>query len=1166
MLDIRLRLANDDGTTGRVLDTLELAWTGYSAQTVKFTVSEKISEKLDAPFLVIVEYTTSTAGRWKRVPRNDLFIVDEDSADSVDTAGAVSYTAAAMLPWLAARYPLWWRDGDSVDDLERAYTNRTPGFVLRDLIQVAQQQQGWGGRITFGFSDSTDSAGQPWSQRVSMAWPLFTTPLSRVMQTLAEQGYMEFWAEGYQLRAVNPGTGVDRSDTVALGGPAFSRAPASRKFDPATAIVVQYDQGWTHFNNPGAEGRFGNLFKVMTQSGSKTRDVAEKNVQPALAESRAMQEELSYEWELSGDGVPVPWESFQVGDVVTARTRRGKKVLRVIGLDVSKDSKGLVKATAVVGSKLLSLQAKLAKRSAAASVGQIIGGSGVALPPAAAPAKTAPLPPAAVRVASNVGSWGEDGSERSTVTIAWDAVSQAIDGLAVDIDTYEVWSRPVNEPMSLLTRTTALSTTVETWTPGENRLIAVRARSRAGVWSQLSPEIGVTPARPVSIVPMAPTGLAAASNTGAFASDGSATATVRLTWDAVTQATDGGLVQVVAYEVLVQDGQAWTPLLETAAREVTITVPSGKARGIRVRARTALGVWGDPSATTTVTGAAPAQVTTATSAPSLTTGLGLVLIGWDGKLSTGAAVPSSFQLLYAETAPASTGPWTRVGVPARAAGQVATVRGTAGATLFARLVWVDTLGRTSSASAASSIVVQAVASGDLDKAVTDALTQASKDATDAKAAAATADGRLTVSDAAPVAADAAGKPAGAVWFRRDTSNRFIGAWELVGGTWVARTLENAMIATLDAAKINTGFLDVANRVRANAISVRQLLVGDFTNLVEDPYFDLGGTVAWQGSGGTFVADAYEGHATSLRIVSSGERTQPGIPVKAGDRFTFSCVYKASGWPSGGAGGLRLQQSKDGGTTWSDLASTTFGNATAWTPSTVEATIPTGVTHIRARIAFAASGATVTVNGFSLRRMNGGELVIDGSLSTRKLNVSEIWGNEAWLNVLRAGLIETSMLSAGFGQNLDITANGAITLIAGQTSAQAAELSDQRTALSGVADQVANLGGQVGEVRSAADAAGVAATAAAVAARAAQEKADGLSAVVRILPTGLEIGAPGAATSVMLTPSNMTFNVNGVPGAYLDAGQFIAPRFVGEEVDLANLKIKRQGNRTVFKAI
>lgn len=1269
MLDIRLRLANDDGTPGRVLDTIEIAWTGYSAQTVKFTVSEKTSEKLDAPFLVLVEHTTSAAGRWKRVPRNDLFIVDEDSADSVDTDGVVKFTAAAMLPWLAARYPLWWRNGDSVDDLERRYTDRTPGFVLRDLIQVAQREQGWGSRVTFGFSDATDSAGQAWNQRVSQSWPLFTTPLSRVMQTLAEQGYMEWWASGFQLNSVNPGTGVDRSDTVTLGGPGFTRAPASRKFDPATAIVVQYDQGWTHFNNPGAEGRFGNLFKVMTQSGAKTRDVAEKNVQPALAESRAMQEELSYEWELSGDGVPVPWESFQVGDVVTARTRRGKKVLRVIGLDVSKDSKGLVKATAVVGSKLLSLQAKLAKRSAAASVGQIIGGSGVALPPAAAPAKTAPLPPSAVRVASNVGSWGEDGSERSTVTIAWDAVSQAVDGLAVDIDTYEVWSRPVNEPMSLLTRTTALSTTVETWTPGENRLAAVRARSRAGVWSQLSPEIGVTPARPVSIVPKAPTGLAVASNTGAFASDGSATATVRLTWDAVTQDTDGGLVQVVAYEVLVQDGQAWTPLLETTAREVTITVPPGKARGIRVRARTALGVWGDPSATTTVTGAAPAQVTTALAAPTLTTGLGLVVVASDGKLASGAALPSSFQMLYAETAPASTGPWTRVGVPARGAGQVATVRGTVGATMFARLVWVDTLGRTSAASASASIKVASVTSGELDEQISGAITKAQGDATTAlenaqKAAiAASGKSRVYTQPEPPSPVDVT-----ALWFDTDDGNKpYVGTAAPViaqdfGGELPAAGGVGSSNFTADASAGRGG----TPGLRHAAVNAHQhwLLPGTFDRAKGyevEVWVRLPSDTGTATSLGGIVIAAADSTTTGYQIILDSRQTAVGATSALHVRRDASTTLVAQtaltsrlvrgAWyrlsVTATAAGFTVRAFDDTGAQQAslDVTGTNVGasrvgvygygpvdyddlkivvGAPGWVPVQDAAVIAAAADAAAAQKAADAAKRRADDAYLSAASKNviwndttspdagdvgtregdiwqvwsslgaGGKLLetwrwtadgwvrgqLDesylplvnigegtyGKLTGVRLDAESIWAEEAWLDVMRGGVVETSMLTSGFGQNLDISANGAITLIAGQVSDQAAELSTQRSEIDGVTDQVSSLGGQVGEVRSSASAAAVAAAAAQAAAREAQDKADGLAAYVRITSEGLEVGSPGAATAVKITPSNMTFNVNGVPGAYLDAGQFIAPRFVGEEVDLANVKIQKQGTRTVVKAI
>ncbi|MCZ4066422.1 carbohydrate binding domain-containing protein [Microbacterium sp. H37-C3] len=467
----------------------------------------------------------------------------------------------------------------------------------------------------------------------------------------------------------------------------------------------------------------------------------------------------------------------------------------------------------------------------------------------------------------------------------------------------------------------------------------------------------------------------------------------------------------------------------------------------------------------------------------------------------------------------------------------------------------------------------------------EAAKQAYNLATQAKDAAVTADGRLAVSSSAPTAADAVGKPNGAVWFRRDASNRFNGAWELVNGAWVARTIENAMIATLDAAKINTGYLDVANRVRANAISVQQLLVGSLTNMLEDPSFDIDVptnaplTTAWASihANVTRVTAGARSGPGALRMKAGtaaydGIRQKNAIHVEPGEEYRFGgWVRRESAASVTGAIEFSIMYGATDATTTTVTAVAASPAGLGETYVRVAGTwkVPAGVYFARPRLVMRAdTGNTNTYlvdDAFFQRRMEG-ELIVDGVITTPKLDVAEIWGNEAWLNVLRAGLIETSMLSAGFGQNLDISANGAITLIAGQVSDQAAELSTQRSDIDGVTDQVSSLGGQVGEVRSSASAAAVAAAAAQAAAREAQDKADGLAAYVRITGEGLEVGSPGAATAVKITPSNMTFNVNGVPGAYLDAGQFIAPRFVGEEVDLANVKIQKQGTRTVVKAI
>jgi len=96
----------------------------------------------------------------------------------------------------------------------------------------------------------------------------------------------------------------------------------------------------------------------------------------------------------------------------------------------------------------------------------------------------------------------------------------------------------------------------------------------------------------------------------------------------------------------------------------------------------------------------------------------------------------------------------------------------------------------------------------------------------ASAAQATANGKnvVTYSTAAPTVNDVGST--GDLWWRQ-SGNQIIGQWVSGGGTpgayvWTATTLRNEVIATLDAAKITTGFLDVANRIQTNALTIGQV--------------------------------------------------------------------------------------------------------------------------------------------------------------------------------------------------------------------------------------------------------------------------------------------------------------------------------------------------------
>jgi len=107
------------------------------------------------------------------------------------------------------------------------------------------------------------------------------------------------------------------------------------------------------------------------------------------------------------------------------------------------------------------------------------------------------------------------------------------------------------------------------------------------------------------------------------------------------------------------------------------------------------------------------------------------------------------------------------------------------------------------------------------------------------------------------------------------------------------TIQNAKIATLDAAKITTGTLS-ANRIGANTITADKIAVGDFNNRLSDPDFELGGLGWTLGAQATIatVTDPPLGGSKVLQITANGtiiDVPQASIPVTPGD-FWYGEVW------------------------------------------------------------------------------------------------------------------------------------------------------------------------------------------------------------------------------------------------------------------------------------
>lgn len=694
MFDFRLRRLNDDGTKGAVLATgrPEVTLTDSVASLVRFTVSRKVAGALPNPFLVSVEYTTGTS--WRAV-RGNVMIVSKAAREDTDPAGTVAYAGSNFLVWLMARM---YVQGTATSGLQRTWPDATPGALAAAIIAEAKVW-GWNPNVTVDFTGTTDSNGVPWKteDRTSIQWQV-GTPMNQVLEKLAEQGKAEWWTEGLTLRLVRPGTGVDRSDEVVLGGPAFSSVPVDSTFDDVfTMLTVFYGDASVDIPNPGASDRFGALWATMSQNGVTSSVEAIQNAQPTLTMGRALREEIGYDWTPAAGG-PVPFEDFQVGDVVKAMLESGDRPLRVIGLVLTKPG-GVVSVRAKVGDKLLGLIAKLSKQAGSSKVGSIVGGNGTPLPSAPGPTGAKPLAPTSLRVASNVGSWREDGTAQASVELAWNAVTQAADNSAVDVAAYEVAVRtPESEPQIFAT-VTGLTASASEWEPGKERLVRVRARDHRGQVSAWSDEISVIPQVPASIVPKAPTNLREVSNVATFQKDGRAVATVTFEWDAVALSIEDVLVDIAEYEVIHGLSTQRVPGLLGS-----ITIPSDADAEVRVRVRTTLGVWSDPSEPLILKGALPAVNL---AAPTLTMvgGMGGVVAAWDGLLG-GAAVPAGFARVVLELGTSATGPWTAQGIPWDAAGSQS-VAAPIGQKRWARARAFDTLGR----AGAYSAVVEATALG-----------------------------------------------------------------------------------------------------------------------------------------------------------------------------------------------------------------------------------------------------------------------------------------------------------------------------------------------------------------------------------------------------------------------------------------------------------------------
>lgn len=409
-----------------------------------------------------------------------------------------------------------------------------------------------------------------------------------------------------------------------------------------------------------------------------------------------------------------------------------------------------------------------------------------------------------------------------------------------------------------------------------------------------------------------------------------------------------------------------------------------------------------------------------------------------------------------------------------------------------------------------------------------------------------------------------------VWFDSFSATRAAAGELIVDGSITTGklaagsiTAESGVIASLDASKITVGTLN-ADRLAAGSISVSKLLIGDGENLFPNGNGQTGTSADFPGF--TYDADTPEDGDAVGSFACATRRTNVGTArpkVRPGEKYRVSVWLKADAF--GSRFYLQLRgYDKTGATAYPTTPTYVVQNlelATWWQRFDAEVVFPFGVDHCRAEFFMNhANGSVITtqrVAGFSMRRMNAGELIVDGAITSNKIAARTITAENLVAGTITANELKAGSITADKIATNAITANhivaGAIdgTIITGATfrtnaSAWRMELDDN--GLRAMDDSPSKIG-QMTLTRY-----GITAQYANVHGLDATNLTTGsLSATVDLRPSS------GSSTYIGYGPSFKTLRPGGIPDngvsfvdtAYAEGGGITSIEFLGQGVKKAD---------------
>lgn len=512
--------------------------------------------------------------------RSVIESTDGDDATELSNGSVWNFTCRTLLGRLdqAVVYPSLWPTDSNPPNQE--YLASSPGTVLKDLITKAKARGSllW---LSYDFTDSLDSAGQPWANTLDIEYDAGITYLD-VIANLVDSAMVEVKTEGRTLRAFNPETlGSDKTTGVAplrfTKGRDMKESPRKSTTRELSTVVLVAGKNNAYVERVADGGS-------LTQWGRREASYSANNVESSgvlsvigdsvLETVKVPKLEVTHGLHFETEDNPRPITDFVVGDWALSDVGKGWERYRIKQWVISVDSSGMVSGSVTLNMLIDERIAQLNRKINALNNGTTSAGSSEETDDGKAPAI-----PTGFAITSDY--YIEGGRARAVVTFNWADVTTNSDGTPLtDLEGYTARWRYNSDAVDLwrAVRGTDSSTSVaffDNIDPGQTIKLQVEAHDKYNRTSGYSALQTHTTAADID-APTKTSSPVVTSNVG----------TLRVIWDGLNYLGAAMDADLAGVEVHIGPNGSFTPTPLTlrdylpAAAQIATTITTGLTYGV----------------------------------------------------------------------------------------------------------------------------------------------------------------------------------------------------------------------------------------------------------------------------------------------------------------------------------------------------------------------------------------------------------------------------------------------------------------------------------------------------------------------------------------------------------------------------------------------------------